>query len=66
MQLALVACYINLIAASSDYLAWKGHGPVVRDAWGVGTPIVRMVSQAGDGVVGDGYCGERKRPSCAC
>jgi len=42
-QLALIACYINLLAASSDFIAWQGWGPIVKDSWGVGSPIVRMV-----------------------
>lgn len=46
MQIALVACYINLIASSQDILAYKGYGPIVRDAFGVGQPVVRMVRES--------------------
>ncbi|KAG1675574.1 hypothetical protein FOA52_014162 [Chlamydomonas sp. UWO 241] len=42
MQLALLACYINLLAAASDCLAWKGYAPIVRDVWGGGLQLVRV------------------------
>lgn len=42
-QLALLACYINFLAGFSDYLAWKGYAPVVRDCWGQGFQLQRSV-----------------------
>lgn len=42
-ELALVAMYINLVAAMSDYLNWQGRAPIVRDAWGQGVQVTRML-----------------------
>lgn len=44
-QLAMLTCYINLLAALADYLAWKGLTPVLRDTWGQGLHIGRIVSR---------------------
>ena len=42
-QLAMLACYINFLAGFTDYLSFKGITPVVRDGWGQGFQILRVV-----------------------
>lgn len=42
-QLALVACYINLLAGINDYMSWRGYTPVLRDPFGNGFQLVRLV-----------------------
>eukprot|EP00955_Chlamydomonas_euryale_P002929 31089-Chlamydomonas_euryale.AAC.2 len=34
--------YINLMAGSADFLAWKGMAPIVVDSWGHGVQLVRQ------------------------
>ncbi|GFH13551.1 uncharacterized protein HaLaN_09455, partial [Haematococcus lacustris] len=41
-QLAMVACYINLLAGLNDYLSWKCKVPIMRDAFNQGFMITRV------------------------
>ncbi|GAX76579.1 hypothetical protein CEUSTIGMA_g4025.t1 [Chlamydomonas eustigma] len=43
MQLPLLACYINFLACFNDYLSWKGVTPIMRDVWGDGLQIMRVL-----------------------
>ena len=42
-QLALMACYISLLAAVTDYLSLTGHAPIVRDVRGQGMHLLRWL-----------------------
>lgn len=42
-QLALLSCYINLLACINDFLSWKGVQPIMRDYWGHGLNPCRLV-----------------------
>ncbi|GFR47594.1 hypothetical protein Agub_g9328 [Astrephomene gubernaculifera] len=42
-QLALLACYINFLAGFSDYLSWKGYSPILRDSFGGGFQLLRII-----------------------
>lgn len=43
LQLALLGCYINLLAGASDYICYQGWQPVMKDAFGQGYQPLRMV-----------------------
>jgi hypothetical protein len=42
-QLAILTCYINLLAGSSCYLSSIGWMPVARDIWGQGIHVGREI-----------------------
>ncbi len=45
--MGLLVCYVNLCAALADVLLFLGWTPVLRDPWGQGVQIVRLVSASG-------------------
>lgn len=42
-QLAMLACYINFLAGFTDYLAYMGYSPILRDGWGQGLQVLRVI-----------------------
>jgi hypothetical protein len=46
MPLALLACYINLLAATNDFLSWQGYAPVWRTPWGHSFLALRTIMWA--------------------
>ena len=35
--------YINFLACFNDYLSWRGVSPIVRDVWGDGMQVMRIL-----------------------
>ena len=40
---AAPAQYINFLACFNDYLSWRGVSPIVRDVWGDGMQVMRIL-----------------------
>jgi len=53
----------------SDFITWKGYGPVVVDAWGHGTNVTRLVRLAGSGSTsacpGASLCPASRQPAAS-